>query len=874
MPVVVDKKTQHDGLINTIANVIDVDTQTKHTCSGNFVSGGMDGVIKVWTETNPISKSSSKSTANTISNNWHAVASLSPAITPKTNTNVNTNGEALSPPPPPTPSDNNSNPPILPAITSLAAISFTPPNTNQQMTIIACSRATCKDGAVMLYLQTSPDKPFMLHASTLHNTIIETVALTYLKKSNTVLVAAGAAAPRNNKVHILSLVLPTNGGDMNPSTFQKLVNNGGLIGHQDWIRCLSFSSQVCESGTTDGIILASGSHDHKIRLWLLSEVAFNDNTLASTTTTTDDFNNDDDDEPEVGNAEIDVDAILSDQARLTISDCNGYKIPITLEAMLVGHEDSVSSVAWHPTSSKPCLLSSSMDRTLLIWTADETSNGIWMPMVRVGASGGIVGGSLGSSLIGFVGAVWGGDNGNEIIGHGYGGSIQLWRSTTTRKQNDEEVPLKDLLAGQWETQPGIGGHFGAAVDCCWEPTSGRYLLSTSSDQTTRMWGRIDTCMEPDSIEKDDEIWVEVGRPQVHGYDLTACVCVGTGVRDGGEPTHRFVSGADEKQLRVFDAPGATLKLLKQLRIQGTGNAEDEEEEFAAVTVERAYLPCLGLSNKGGDEAGNPDAELDIDVAEGEIQASSEIRLPLERDLGIVTLWPEVRKMYGHGAEVLSLASTAQCPRRNKGEKIIVASASKARDVDGADIKLWDIESSVSVGMLEGGHKSSVAALSFSSDASMLASSGKDRRICIWKRSNGANFTLAAAEDNAHKRIVWCLAWSTTADDVLVSGARDGLLKVWNVGSALTCVREFSFGLPVTSVAFAPGLSLAAIGLESGVIKLWDISEGAGEGRDLEGTHVATVERVCWRPKGEASGDTYYLASCGLDHAVKVHKIKL
>lgn len=40
-------------------------------------------------------------------------------------------------------------------------------------------------------------------------------------------------------------------------------------------------------------------------------------------------------------------------------------------------------------------------------------------------------------------------------------------------------------------------------------------------------------------------WHEVARPQVHGYDMQCLAMIGR---------FRFVSGADEKVLRVFTAP--------------------------------------------------------------------------------------------------------------------------------------------------------------------------------------------------------------------------------------------------------------------------------------------------------------------------------
>ena len=47
-----------------------------------------------------------------------------------------------------------------------------------------------------------------------------------------------------------------------------------------------------------------------------------------------------------------------------------------LEAVLIGHEDWVHSVAWQPQAAceeRPCLLSASMDRTMALWRPDAAT---------------------------------------------------------------------------------------------------------------------------------------------------------------------------------------------------------------------------------------------------------------------------------------------------------------------------------------------------------------------------------------------------------------------------------------------------------------------------------------------------------------------
>lgn len=105
--------------------------------------------------------------------------------------------------------------------------------------------------------------------------------------------------------------------------------------------------------------------------------------------------------------------------------------------------------------------------------------------------------------------------------------------------NFGQVLFKFVLKLKETLTPAVinGGHFDLVEDISWEPEQ-KYFISVSKDQTCRFHGNW--------IQANTQLtWHELGRPQIHGYDL---VCVSFLDR------FKFVSGGDEKLLRIFQSP--------------------------------------------------------------------------------------------------------------------------------------------------------------------------------------------------------------------------------------------------------------------------------------------------------------------------------
>ena len=110
---------------------------------------------------------------------------------------------------------------------------------------------------------------------------------------------------------------------------------------------------------------------------------------------------------------------------------------------------------------------------------------------------------------------------------------------------------------QWKSQLTVKGHFSDVSDLAWDEHD-LALVSTSLDQTTRIFGEhtLPGC------------WYEIGRPQIHGYDMnTLCIIKNISTEESTSTSimsSKILSGGDEKVLRLFEAPYNFVKTMNSL----------------------------------------------------------------------------------------------------------------------------------------------------------------------------------------------------------------------------------------------------------------------------------------------------------------------
>ena len=544
-------------------------------------------------------------------------------------------------------------------------------------------------------------------------------------------------------------------------------NNGefchqaSLPGHEGWIRSLGITQ---ERGSADSdLLLASASQDKYIRLWRITHR-----------------------QPKLNlsnhSAFEELESSLSNKAHKLKTSQNEYSV--SFESLLLGHEDWIYTISWRLDKERLQLLSASADNSLAIWESEQCS-GLWVCITRLGEMSGQKGSTIATgSTGGFYIGLWSPD-GENLVSLGRTGGWRLWNYN--RNQH------------RWLQGGGIGGHTKSVADVAWSK-DGSYLFSTGLDQTTRLhaeWKRGSNCS-----------WHEMARPQIHGYDLNCIDSIGQ---------NQFISGADEKLLRVFDEPRATADLLESL----CGiHANDEQNMPVAANV-----PVLGLSNKIIEGAANVGPHSD-EHEHGEFLPSTHHgqtlnvdRPPLEDQLARHTLWPEREKLYGHGYEISAVASNH--------DGSVIATSCRASSLDHAVIRLYTTKDWREVKPSLTAHSLTVTGLCFSNDDQYLVSVGRDRQWAVFEKDGvrPERYLLKHSNPKGHSRMILDACWAPLeAGRVFATSGRDKLVKIWSISAVGTeCTTIMAAASSVTTVDISPRLlqnnMVIAIGTETGNITL-------------------------------------------------------
>lgn len=631
-----------------------------------------------------------------------------------------------------------------------------------------------------------------------------------------------------------------------------------LAGHEGWIRSLDFTREQPGSPAESDLLLASASQDKYIRLWRVHQGA----ELPAQAAVASD--------PTIG-------AYLpgrspSNKAHRFPSPRPGggggereEEYSITFESLLFNHDDWIYSARWHARTAAGDgatttlqLLSTSADNSLAVWECDPAS-GIWVTSARLGEISREKGATTATGSIGgFWTGLWS-PTGTSLLTLGRTGAWRRWDW--------------DATSEAWAQQVSVSGHVRPVTGIAWSRIapagSGQgvendqrrprhhYLLSTSADQTTRLharWAAAGT-------------WHEMARPQIHGYDLNCIDALGPA---------RFVSGADEKLMRVFGAPRAVARVLRSVAgigISGGGeNDQGGDNDDDDAMPDAADMPVLGLSNKATTEDAprrEADAPLDVEAdAEAVSQPPQEqtsraaaaldaTRPPLEEALSRHTLWPEEEKLYGHGYEISCLAAS------HSGR--LVASACRASSLNHAVVRIFETARWTELRPPLAAHALTATRLRFSGDDALLLSVGRDRQWAVFGRRGGEGdkkgeeeegemgYELRQAEPKGHTRMILDAAWAPVEEGltrVFATAGRDKNVKVWAMKAE---AEGGQFGLavtvpddqPVTAVDFLSertkeGNLILASGNEAGRIRIHTLC--------VKGSDVSVMSTLTVKPE--------------------------
>lgn len=626
-----------------------------------------------------------------------------------------------------------------------------------------------------------------------------------------------------------------------------------LKGHEDWIKCLDFIKI-----TDNKWFIATGSQDRYIRIWNLE------------------FKNAE--ELEIENKKNKMSLINNKKFPIVFKD-GLNAMAINFDSLIMGHDDWIQCIKFHPNPQKLQLLSATANTELMIWEVDKKSD-IWICNNRLGEISSKGSTTATGSSGGFWSCFWIINNEKKkesVYTSGKTGSWRCWSRTinqesTPQPEDDEDEEQKKLemifddnyYSQNWVQEAFILGPTRECNGLSWDASKGEYLLSTSLDQTTRLY----------ALNKvgDKKEWREFARPQIHGYDLTNILSISQ---------TEFISAGEEKIIRIFKEPKNVADILKKF-----AGVEYNRTDVSQI----ASMPTLGLSNKAGEAETSAEeginAETDTEMISNILNNLT--TPPLEDQLQRFTLYPEIEKLYGHGFEI-------SCFDYDKTSNIL-ASCNKSNSKKNSQIKIFNLDDyTLKSNIIMEFHNLTITSLKFSPCGEYLLSCSRDRTWCVWKKvvleSGDISFEIFKNNLKPHTKIIWDCEWLPKSFDQngFVTVSRDKTIKYWSFNSEkddYELVSSIRFKEPVTAVSIynkainESNNLLVAIGLNDGDLKMMEISKDTKELKELEnlkfglGKPCDRINKLKFNQLATGENGGILLACSSADTSLRIYNIKI
>lgn len=500
---------------------------------------------------------------------------------------------------------------------------------------------------------------------------------------------------------------------------------------------------------------------------------------------------------------------------------------IELESVLLGHSESITTVTWTSNGFMTC----GLDCCICIWTVNK--DGQWENTSRFGQLYGNKNAFFGLSV---------NSDSTSLMTYTYTGACYSW--TYNSKEDN------------WDGEGEFSGHFNNVTDLVWN-TTGDFLVSCSSDQTTRIYS-----------QNKEANWKEISRAQIHGYNINSI----TMLRLGEEYCDFLVCGADEKILRILEPPAHFINYIniwgkKKLKLYIPDKEAEKdlllsEDPLVYKTVMESGQEVLGLMTKAYKEEKQSFYFTDQETkAQVDYSLEEYKKTPTEDFLSNFTLWPELNKLYGHGYEISIVKA--------RKDGAVLVSACRSQSKKHSSLIFWDIKK-YKVDYTIEAHNYTILDLVFTEDG--LVTVGRDRQLAYYNINSESKYELKDIK-NAHGRLINAVSYCSDSK-LICTGSRDKSIKLWkNETDGLKEVCKYACKAVVKSLEFFNEKTLL-VGFENGTISVLCLSSEKDnitvtELKSMK-IHGKSVNKIVKNPCKESR----VVATCSEDFSVKVFEIEL